>query len=106
MHRQTVYNEFKKAFSYWSNVSPLTFRRVNSNSADIKVAFYSGRHGDSDPFDGPGGTLAHSFFPRYGSDIHFDLEVSIICCQIICLIIKKNFLLLLEVQINLNLVLF
>lgn len=63
MHRQTVYNEFKRAFSYWEQVSPLRFRRVTSN-ADINVAFYSGRHGDSDPFDGPGGTLAHSFFPR------------------------------------------
>ena len=49
MHRQTVYNEFKRAFDYWSSVSPLRFRRVTSN-ADINVAFYSGRHGDSDPF--------------------------------------------------------
>ena len=64
MHRQTVYNEFKKAFNYWTSVSPLKFRRVSSN-ADINVAFYSGRHGDSDAFDGSGGTLAHSFFPRY-----------------------------------------
>ncbi|KAK4337377.1 hypothetical protein RND71_043334 [Anisodus tanguticus] len=62
MHRQTVYNEFKKAFGYWASVSPLRFRRVTSN-ADINVAFYSGRHGDSDPFDGPGGTLAHAYFP-------------------------------------------
>jgi matrix metalloproteinase-14 (membrane-inserted) len=64
MNRQTVYNEFAKAFGIWASVSPLRFRRVATKQADIKVAFYTGNHGDSDPFDGPGGTLAHAYFPR------------------------------------------
>ncbi|CAA9999914.1 unnamed protein product [Nesidiocoris tenuis] len=64
--------EIKKAFDVWSTVTPLTFTQKKSGPVHIEVRFEVGEHGDGDPFDGRGGTLAHAFFPVYGGDAHFD----------------------------------
>ncbi|RNA10331.1 matrix metallo ase-19, partial [Brachionus plicatilis] len=61
-----------EALKHWSDVSGLTFRETHQNSnPDLKIKFGSRHHGDSYPFDGPGGVLAHAFFPEEGQ-IHFD----------------------------------
>ncbi|KAK9503723.1 hypothetical protein O3M35_010224 [Rhynocoris fuscipes] len=64
--------EVSKAFNVWSTVTPLKFTKMKSGPVHIEVRFERGEHGDGDPFDGPGGTLAHAFFPVYGGDAHFD----------------------------------
>nr|XP_033777142.1 matrix metalloproteinase-28 isoform X4 [Geotrypetes seraphini] len=63
----------KTAFQLWSNVSALTFQEVSEGPADIRLAFFHGDHNDGlrNAFDGPGGALAHAFFPRRG-EAHFD----------------------------------
>lgn len=63
---------FSRAFDRWSTVIPLTFTQADSiNAADIGIGFYSGDHGDGEPFDGVLGTLAHSFSPPSGQ-FHLD----------------------------------
>lgn len=45
-----------EAFSYWSEVTPLTFTPV-ALDGDLKFLFASGAHNDEEPFDGKGGIL-------------------------------------------------
>lgn len=72
--RVAVDKEIARAFKMWSDVSPLTFTHKKTGPVNIDIQFVRGEHGDGDPFNGPGGTLAHAFFPRYGGDAHFDDE--------------------------------
>uniref|UniRef100_A0A4W4DPZ8 Peptidase metallopeptidase domain-containing protein n=1 Tax=Electrophorus electricus TaxID=8005 RepID=A0A4W4DPZ8_ELEEL len=67
----TVDSLIASALDMWAKVSPLRFIRSFSQQADIMVEF---EHGDSFPFDGPKGTLAHAFDPGegIGGDVHFD----------------------------------
>lgn len=63
---------FKRAFARWAAVIPVSFREANDYGfADIKIGFYSGDHGDGQPFDGVLGILAHSFSPESGK-LHLD----------------------------------
>ncbi|XKL61023.1 hypothetical protein PGB90_008080 [Kerria lacca] len=72
LSRSDTEDEVYRAFSVWSEVTPLTFTKKSSGQVHIDIRFEVGEHGDGDPFDGPGGTLAHAFFPIYGGDAHFD----------------------------------
>uniref|UniRef100_A0A8D2L887 Matrix metalloproteinase-17 n=1 Tax=Varanus komodoensis TaxID=61221 RepID=A0A8D2L887_VARKO len=63
------------ALKVWSDITPLNFHEVAGNNADIQIDFSKTDHDDGYPFDGPGGTVAHAFFPgehHTAGDTHFD----------------------------------
>lgn len=63
---------FQRAFSRWSAVIPVSFEEVEEyGTANIRIGFYSGDHGDGEPFDGVLGVLAHAFSPENGR-FHLD----------------------------------
>lgn len=63
---------FANAFNRWAEVTTISFSEATSyEAADLKIGFYSGDHGDGEPFDGVLGTLAHSFSPTDGR-FHLD----------------------------------
>ncbi|XP_072273003.1 matrix metalloproteinase-28 [Pyxicephalus adspersus] len=73
LSQHQVRQAVKAAFELWSNVSSLTFSEETGGPANIRLAFFDGEHNDGarHAFDGPGGALAHAFFPRRG-EAHFD----------------------------------
>lgn len=71
MTRSVMKATFRKAFAYWSAVTPLRFREVTSGSSDFTIMFARRSHGDNAPFDGRGRVLAHAYFPSNGR-VHFD----------------------------------
>ncbi|XP_070331753.1 stromelysin-3 isoform X2 [Odocoileus virginianus] len=74
--REQVRQAVAEALQVWSDVTPLTFTEVHEGHADIVIDFTRYWHGDNLPFDGPGGILAHAFFPKTHreGDVHFDYD--------------------------------
>ncbi|KAK4983621.1 hypothetical protein LTR50_007104 [Elasticomyces elasticus] len=76
--QQQIRQVIAGAFAKWASITPLTFREVLAGtSADVRIRFASGNHGDGVPFDGPGSVLAHAWGPGNGDaniagDAHFD----------------------------------
>jgi hypothetical protein len=72
--------EVLRAFAEWGKYVQVRFMpALSSKSArTLTVLFASGSHGDAYPFDGPGGVLAHTFYPSppnpesIAGDLHFD----------------------------------
>ncbi|XP_019445051.1 PREDICTED: metalloendoproteinase 1-MMP [Lupinus angustifolius] len=62
---------FNSAFNRWSSVIPVSFKETQYETADIKIGFYRGDHGDGEPFDGVLGVLGHAFSPENGR-FHLD----------------------------------
>ncbi|XP_022993647.1 metalloendoproteinase 2-MMP-like [Cucurbita maxima] len=61
-----------RAFTTWAANTHFTFSQASSyETADIKISFESGDHGDGEAFDGVGGVIAHAFSPTDGR-LHFD----------------------------------
>jgi len=75
-----VESEIVRAFNEWSKYVKVSFSPASNASADqtIAVLFASGAHGDGYPFTGPGGVLAHTFYPvpsnpePIAGDMHFN----------------------------------
>ncbi|KAG8637951.1 metalloendoproteinase 3-MMP [Manihot esculenta] len=63
-----------KAFQTWAANTHFRFSRVQDyTTADIKIGFHKGNHGDGYSFDGRGGILAHAFAPQDGR-FHYDAD--------------------------------
>ncbi|KAH7554678.1 hypothetical protein ACOSP7_027917 [Xanthoceras sorbifolium] len=63
-----------RAFQTWQANTHFRFSRVeDSTNANIKIRFARGDHGDGNPFDGPGRTIAHAFAPPDGR-FHYDAD--------------------------------
>ena len=72
--------EIVRAMAEWSKVAAITWQPGASSfgSATVNVLFAVYDHGDGYPFDGPGGVVAHTFYPAppnpepIAGDMHLD----------------------------------
>ena len=73
-------SEILRALEEWAKVAQITWLPGVSATANrtVDILFATGDHGDGFPFDGPGGVLAHTFYPSLpaaeplAGDMHFD----------------------------------
>jgi hypothetical protein len=80
----TVESEVERAFQVWATYANVTFSPAQAQGAarSIDILFASGAHGDAYPFTGPGGVLAHTFYPvplnsePIAGDMHFNADES------------------------------
>ncbi len=77
-----VKSEIERAFREWEKYANLTLTPGAEAQAarTIAIQFARGAHGDAYPFDGPGGILAHTFYPSppnsepIAGDMHLDAD--------------------------------
>ncbi len=75
-------SEIVRAFAEWTKYVKVSFSPAPSAVAGqtIAILFARGAHGDSYPFDGPSGVIAHTFYPfpvnpePIAGDMHFDAD--------------------------------
>jgi hypothetical protein len=75
-------SEIARALAQWANYANITLVPGNNptGARTVDIKFASGAHGDGYPFDGPGGVLAHTFYPvplnpePIAGDMHFDAD--------------------------------
>jgi hypothetical protein len=76
----TSRSEIERALREWTRYGnfSLTAAAQQGDNRTIDILFARGSHGDSYPFDGPGGALAHTFYPAppnpepIAGDMHLD----------------------------------
>ncbi len=80
----SVESEIERAYAEWAKVVQVTFTQTTDANGPqtLAVLFASGPHGDGYPFTGPGGVLAHTFYPYplnpepIAGDQHFNNDES------------------------------
>jgi Matrixin len=73
-------SEIRRAMAEWTKVVKITWQQSTNSTGThtVNILWATGDHGDGFPFDGPGGVLAHTFYPAppnpepIAGDMHFD----------------------------------
>jgi hypothetical protein len=80
LNAATARSQIARAFGEWAKYVNVSFTQGGSaaSARTISILTASYAHGDGYPFDGPGGVLAHTFYPSppnpepLAGDMHFD----------------------------------